>query len=99
MRNYISGIITLLIIATVAATVASFGAVSAEKSDLADMVKPENNEKGLLILPTDYRKWVFVGSSLGLSYSGEEREIEKQLFHHIYMQQLDILRKCNWKEM
>jgi hypothetical protein len=86
MRYIISGITTLLIIALVIGSLASLDSVSAEKADLANMVTPQYNEKGLLILPTDYRKWVFVGSSLGLSYSGGEKETGEQIFHHIYMQ-------------
>ena len=50
------------------------------------MAQPEYNEKGHLMTPEGYRQWVYVGSSLGLSYSGDERPVEKQTFHHIYIQ-------------
>lgn len=86
MRYFMSGVCALLIVAMVAGTVASLDSVSAEKSELANMVTPQYDKDGALLLPTDFRKWVFVGSSLGLSYFGEEKEIAEQLFHHIYMQ-------------
>ncbi|MFP6596533.1 MAG: cytochrome P460 family protein, partial [Candidatus Hydrogenedentota bacterium] len=86
MRYLISAVAAVLIVAMVAGTVATLGPVSAGKSDLADMVTPKYDDKGQLRLPTDFRKWVFVGSSLGLSYFGEEKEIGEQIFHHIYMQ-------------
>jgi hypothetical protein len=86
MRYLISAVAAVLIVAMVAGTVATLGPVSAGKSNLADMVTPKYDDKGQLLLPADFRKWVFVGSSLGLSYFGEEKEIGEQIFHHIYMQ-------------
>jgi hypothetical protein len=50
------------------------------------MVAPRYAEGNQLILPEGYRTWVFVGASIGLSYSeGAPRE-GPGLFHHIYMQ-------------
>ena len=62
------------------------GSVLAEDAEITGMVTPEYDGEGQLKLPTDFRKWVFVGSSLGLSYFGDEKEISEQIFHHIYMQ-------------
>ena len=54
--------------------------------DTASMVTPTYTEDGLLVLPTDYREWIFVGASLGLSYFGDEPPSRAPVFHHIYMQ-------------
>jgi hypothetical protein len=59
---------------------------AADSDPLASMVHPQYKEDGALIRPLDYRKWVFVGSSLGLSYFGKEDPKGPGAFHHIYMQ-------------
>lgn len=59
---------------------------AAESGGLDSMTKPEYDPRGRLIRPEGYRKWVFVGSSLGLSYAGDEPAPSEQIFHHIYIQ-------------
>ena len=69
-----------------AALVAAAGLVQAAQTDVAEMVKPEYTDDGALVRPSDYREWVFVGASLGLSYSEELRREGPGNFHHIYIQ-------------
>ncbi len=38
-----------------------------------------------LLLPQNYREWVFVGSSLGMSYNEGSAPTGKQDFHHVYL--------------
>lgn len=57
----------------------------AESPVLETMVKPAYTEDGKLVLPEGYRSWVFVGSSLGLSYSSGKPE-GPGVFHHVYIQ-------------
>ena len=75
--------------ALVAAMVASPHAISESKKEaveLSDMIQPEYTSEGHLILPTGYRTWIFVGSSMGLSYFGKEAPEGPGVFHHIYIQ-------------
>ncbi len=62
------------------------GIVQAASNDLEAMVKPSYTADGALNLPTEYREWVFVGASLGLSYNEEIKSEGPGRFHHIYMQ-------------
>src|SRR5262245_20673013 len=57
-----------------------------ETQALKSMPRPEYTAENRLILPSDYRNWVFVGASIGLSYSEETRNEGPGFFHHIYMQ-------------
>jgi len=50
------------------------------------MTTPRYDEKGKLIRPEGYRKWVFVGASYGLSYSEKKTADAPELFHHVYIQ-------------
>lgn len=59
---------------------------AADDNSLESMVKPEYDQRGRLVRPEGFEKWVFVGASMGLSYSGEERAPEDQIFHHVYIQ-------------
>lgn len=86
MRGVLSGLGLALAAVMVVGTVITASFVGAAESDVPEMVKPAYDDSGALLLPTGFRKWVFVGSSLGLSYSGEERPATKQIFHHIYIQ-------------
>lgn len=70
----------------VAVAVALAGGAFAGEEGSGDMVTPQYNDEGALILPVDFREWVFVGASLGLSYTQEEAAEERRLFHHVYMQ-------------
>ncbi len=37
------------------------------------------------MLPEGYREWVFVGSSLGMSYNEPGQAAAKEQFHHVYI--------------
>jgi hypothetical protein len=60
--------------------------VQGAASDLESMVTPSYTDDGALERPDDYREWVFVGASLGLSYSEELTREGPGRFHHVYMQ-------------
>lgn len=59
-------------------------ATSQPASDAAPVVMPVYDAEGRLQLPADYRRWVFVGSSLGLSYSEGAGGME--MFHETLME-------------
>lgn len=51
------------------------------------METPKYNEQGELIRPENYRTWVFVGASLGLSYTETPRRDDGPgMFHNVYIQ-------------
>lgn len=54
----------------------------------AGMVLPRYAEDGKLLVPEDYRTWVFVGASLGLNYAENAKENPESagFFHHTYIQ-------------
>jgi hypothetical protein len=48
---------------------------------------PQYNSDGALQLPGDYRQWIFVGSSLGLSYTqGGPASMNMEMFHETLME-------------
>lgn len=47
---------------------------------------PAYDAKGALLRPQGYRKWVFVGASLGLSYGEGAAADGPGEFHHVYLQ-------------
>src|SRR5262245_52849027 len=50
-------------------------------------VMPQYNSDGALQLPGDYRQWVFVGSSLGLSYTdGGPSSMNMEMFHETLLE-------------
>jgi hypothetical protein len=50
-------------------------------------VMPRYNGDGALQLPPDYRQWVFIGSSLGLSYTeGGPASMNMEMFHETLME-------------
>jgi len=67
----------------------------AEKTP-AGMVVPHYDEEGKLLAPENYRNWVFVGASVGLSYNEEVKSEASGpgLFHHTYMQPEAYARYC-----
>ena len=67
-------------IAIVVALVGWFGSLQAQ-----EQVMPRYDEKRNLILPADYRAWILVGSSLGLSY-GEGAAPSHSMFHATLME-------------
>lgn len=52
----------------------------------AGMVNPTYNAQGDLVRPDNFRNWIFVGASLGLSYDDGATQEGPGLFHHVYMQ-------------
>lgn len=60
----------------------SFEGVRAAETEAA--VLPAYDADGRLQLPEDYREWIYVGSSLGLSYSEGGGGME--MFHHTLME-------------
>lgn len=62
------------------------GMVDGAESGTEGMRIPQYTADGHLIRPTDFREWIFVGSSLGLSYFGAEPPDRDPVFHHIYIQ-------------
>jgi Cytochrome P460 len=49
-------------------------------------VMPQYNKSGALMLPSDYRRWVMVGSSLDLNYSETPAQGGHQMFMHTLME-------------
>ena len=49
-----------------------------------DDMSPRYNDDGDLLLPDGFESWVFVGSSLGLTYAAEPPSHD--MFHNVYMQ-------------
>ncbi|MEO8260350.1 MAG: hypothetical protein ABI868_23595 [Acidobacteriota bacterium] len=52
--------------------------------DAASAVMPQYDKSGALLLPEDYRRWVMIGASLGLSYS--EVPAMHDMFAHTLME-------------
>ena len=48
--------------------------------------QPRFTAENQLLLPKDYREWVFVGSSLGMSYNEGAAAPKKENFHVVYLQ-------------
>jgi hypothetical protein len=49
------------------------------------MASPAYDASGALLRPQGYRSWVFVGASLGLSYSDRKQDGGPGEFHHVYL--------------
>ena len=60
-------------------------ALMAEDSDSTPGETPRYAEDGSLRRPDRFRDWVFVGASLGLSYSPHKSEYGDQFFHNVYL--------------
>jgi hypothetical protein len=82
--------VVLLALALLWGAVAGVNLLRAQEAPgLKNMVKPKYSEGKELMLPEDYRTWVFVGASIGLSYSESTRTdaaATPGAFHHIYIQ-------------
>lgn len=59
---------------------------SDEAPALKTMSQPQYTDDKRLILPEGYGAWVFVGASIGLSYSEETRGDGPGMFHRVYTQ-------------
>ena len=76
----------LLIVFALLAALSS-RAVATENPNAPAGAMPAYDEQGNLLLPESYRTWVFVGSSLGLSYSeGGPASGGHEMFHHTLME-------------
>jgi hypothetical protein len=78
--------VIICLIAAAVLAVATMSRSASEGSSLEGMPEPQYDEAGELILPTGFRSWVFVGASLGLSYSENVRREGPGQFHNVYMQ-------------
>lgn len=76
----------LVICGIVVIGVSALGFGAPEKPSTESMAVPKYDEDGALLLPTDYDDWVFVGASIGLSYSEKQNHDSPGLFHNVYMQ-------------
>ncbi len=85
VRNTIIATAVLALIAALVATAQQPD--TAEAPSLDGMPLPTYTADGDLILPEDYRTWIFVGASLGLSYSEGAAEREGPgAFTNVYIQ-------------
>jgi len=77
---------SLTTVVVVAGLTVAFGILVAAARPLSAQSArmPQYNKDRALMLPADYRQWVFVGSSLGLSYS--EGAPGQELFHETLME-------------
>ncbi len=85
MRNTIIATAVLALIAALVATAQQSDTAAAPSLD--GMPLPTYTADGDLIRPVDYRTWIFVGASLGLSYSEGAAEREGPgAFTNVYIQ-------------
>ena len=47
--------------------------------------KPQYGSSGELLMPENYREWVFVGASLGMGYNEPGANPTEGNFHHVYL--------------
>ena len=83
------GIITVLFAAAVLSAASSGEPATAavQPEGAAKAVMPRYDAQGQLILPQDWRRWVFAGSSLGLSYAqGGPATAGMEMFHETLME-------------
>ena len=73
-------VVATALVAVMVSTAAAVQVPAAQKT-----VIPRYDKEGALLLPSDYRQWVFVGSSLGLSYS-EGASAAMEMFHETLME-------------
>jgi Cytochrome P460 len=57
---------------------------AAQSSRVPQPVMPQYDKSGALLLPEDYRRWVMVGASLGISYS--DAPSDHEMFAHTLME-------------
>jgi hypothetical protein len=69
----------------VLASAALLGALGDSARPAGSAAAPAYDATGALLRPQGYRSWVFVGASLGLSYSEGSHETGPGEFHHVYL--------------
>jgi hypothetical protein len=81
------GMSVLLLAAAVlrAATLNEPSTENGQGEPVLDRVMPKYDTDGALLLPKDWRRWVFAGSSLGLNYT-EGAQPEMEMFHETLME-------------
>ena len=78
-------VVAMLLLAAVSAVlVPGFRDISAAATK--PVAEPKYTQTGALLLPEDFRSWVFVGASTGLSYSStREGRSGPGMFHNVYI--------------
>ena len=70
---------------TILLTFLVIGSSAAEPTASEDVESPVYADDGSLRRPGGFRNWVFVGASLGLSYSPHKSVDGNELFHNVYL--------------
>ncbi len=78
-------IILVALLAAVVAGTAACGHKASSEPAAPEAVGPRYAEDGALMRPKDFRSWVFVGASTGLSYSEETGREGPGMFHNVYL--------------
>jgi hypothetical protein len=60
-------------------------APAAQSARVSEAVMPQYDKTGALLLPEDYRRWIFVGAGLGLDYA-DGPAINHEMFSHTLME-------------
>ena len=84
----------LLLIAMAAICLTLLAAAPEEK-----MPKPQYDEKGQLLRPTDYREWMFLSAGYGMNYSPEPGSHE--MFTNVFVQRWaydEFIKSGKWPE-
>jgi hypothetical protein len=85
--SYAAALVTLAAIATWTIRALESAAnppPPAQSPQAAQKVMPQYDKNGALLLPEDYRRWVMIGASLGMSYS--EAPPAHDMFAHTLME-------------
>lgn len=84
-RQWSYAVALLTLVAAIVASRALESALTAQSSGVRQApVMPQYDRSGALLLPEDYRRWVMVGASLGLSYA--EAPSGHEMFAHTLME-------------
>ena len=87
-QRYCGGLLLFILGIAAFSTTAAFhgtsGRAPAQSAPAHGGIGPRYAGDGALMLPDDYRQWVFIGSSLGLSYSAGQPGME--MFHETLME-------------
>ncbi len=87
-QRYFGGLLLFILGMAAFSTTAAFqsasGRAPAQSAPAFAGTGPRYAGDGALMLPDDYRQWVFIGSSLGLSYSSGQPGME--MFHETLME-------------
>lgn len=74
----------LLIAALITLSTTYIDVAQSQESTQASVAMPAYDEQGHLRLPPNHREWIFIGSSLGMSYS--EGAVGHEMFHETLME-------------